>query len=341
MESETLTSIADHLPIGVMLFGERGRLLSSNRLGLEMLGLDENSRKHEDFASLLEDADFRRAVSNGGDRQVKLEISSAGRVLLADIQPVPEKKARLVVLKEVTGLSGTALTNKNLIFDILHRLRTPLTTIVSVLSLATSGRLDLAQVNLADLLSMGNREADRLTGLLTSLRDLFLIEGGSLRDELNMQPVPLAASMGRATAGLRSQFAAKRQTLVEEYPAEELQVLADPSSLTRVLEMVLLNATSYTPERGTIRFRAEQAGDHVRILIADDGAGIGEEELPRVFQRFYRGRSAQRSAVAGEGLGLYLARHLLLAQAGSIHLNSRLDEGTEVEIHLAVVREDD
>jgi two-component system phosphate regulon sensor histidine kinase PhoR len=336
VSSELYESVADLLPVGVLVIGGQGRLLEANQPGLDFLGLDHGAFEQPLFGALLGSEALRDALSECRDEVRRFEVSEAGRDLLAETRPFPDREdgATLLVLRETSTTTTAAAQKRNFIFDLLHKVRTPLTTIFSVLSMASSDRMDPRLVDTKALLSMGAREAERLTVFLSRLRDLFLVETGTLDAELRVEPFTVAVAMGQVAADLREKVTGKRQTLVENYPDEDLKALVDRAVLGRALELVALNAHQYTPERGTIRMGAERRNGSICIRISDDGPGIPEEELPRVFERFYRGTTAVSADVEGEGLGLYLARHLLQALGATIHLDSRSGEGTRVEIQL-------
>ncbi len=340
MSSEIYEAVADVLPVGILVIGEQGRLLEANQPGLDFLRLDHRAFEHPAFGLLLESEILREALAERRDEVRRMEVCEGGRDFKAEIRPLPDgdEGSTLLLLQKSTLATTTASQKRSFVFDLLHKVRTPLTTIVSVLSLATSDRLDTSQVDTSELLSMGLKQADRLTVFLARLRDLFLVETGALEAELRVEPATVAVMMGQVAADLRTKFAGKRQTLVEDYPDEELKALVDPAVLGRVLELVILNAHQYTPERGTIRMGAVRQNGSISIRILDDGPGIPEEELPRIFDRFYRGSTAIAADVEGEGLGLYLARHLLLAIGATIHLDSRVGHGTEIEILLPAAR---
>jgi signal transduction histidine kinase len=329
-------AVADLLPVGILVIDEHGRLKEANQPGLEMLRLDHRAFDHPAFGVLLESDTLREAIAERRDEIRRMEVIEGGRDLLAEIRRLPDGDdgSTLVLLQGTSTTTTGAAQKRNFIFDLLHKVRTPLTTIVSVLSMATSSRLDASRVNTSELLAMGSKQAERLTVFLERLRDLFLVETRTLDSELRMEPITVAVAMGQVAADLREKFAAKHQTLIEDYPDEDVKVLADRGVLGRALELVALNAQQYTPDRGIIRMSAVRQNGSVNIRILDDGPGILEEELPRIFERFYRGSTATEADVEGEGLGLYLARHLLLSIGATIHLDSLVGQGTEVEILL-------
>jgi signal transduction histidine kinase len=244
-----------------------------------------------------------------------------------------------MLMRDVTGVSNMAILRRRFVFDLLHKLRTPLTTILSVLSMATSGRLDPTRVDFNEVLGMGAKQAERLTGLLSRLKDLFLLETGGLAAELSLQTVAVSSVVGQVVQNARGSAEEKFQTLIGEFPDEPVLAKADPDTLARAVEMVLANAIGFTPNAGEIRVEVKGDEDGVVIRIADNGPGVPAEELPIVFERFRRGTGPEIRSVEGEGIGLFLARHLLAAQGGTILLDSEYGEGTVVEIALPCAEE--
>jgi signal transduction histidine kinase len=214
-----------------------------------------------------------------------------------------------------------------------------MTTMVSVLSMAARGDLDPEQVDIPELMQMGVREAVRLRSLMGRLRDLFLLESNSLEQELEIVPVPIAELLEEVGGYFDRRTREKKQTFVKDFPDEGVRVLADPQFATRALSHVVYNAHVYTPAGGTIRFGARVLPGQVQFYVEDDGPGIPEDELSDVFLCFKRGRSQETLAVEGEGLGLYLARHLIHGQKGTLHLDSVAGKGTRVEVCLPTPKE--
>lgn len=133
---------------------------------------------------------------------------------------------------------------------------------------------------------------------------------------------------------MRPSFAGKRQELRFQGSADIPHLRIDPDLVSVVLFSILDNAHRYTPEQTQIGISVERAGDKARVTIVDDGPGIASEDLPFVFQEFYRGPSPDRHKNRGLGLGLPSAKHLMELQGGSIEIVSEHKEGTRVVIHL-------
>jgi signal transduction histidine kinase len=333
---ESFTEIADFMPVGVLVVDTEDHLVYANRLGLAFAGIDEAAVGRKGFSGIIRSEVLRKAIEVEGDRVVQMTIHDSGKSYAAEVRPLAEgaQPFRLVTLRDVTGIPHAHVLRRNFIFDLFHKIRTPLTTMVSVLSMMSSGQLDQVQYNVLEFTQMGVSEAVRLRSLLGRLRDLFLYESNSLEMEMELAPLPVAEALEEATGPFDKRTKSKHQTLVREFPGDEVRIVADPQFLPRALGHILYNAHVYTPEHGEIRVGARPENGHTTIFVADDGPGIPEEDIPKIFECFRRGTSAETSTVEGEGMGLFLARHLIHAQKGSLHLESVRGEGTRVEICL-------
>ncbi len=342
MWDERLLALLNTLPVGVFVVDAAGVLREANRPGLALLKVDPEVVGRRPLADLLPDEALGRALAAPPNGAVRVNLARGERALHAEVRPLPggTGEEKLVVVRDVTDLSPLMVLRKNFFFDLLHKLRTPLTTIVSVLSMMSSGRLDPSTVDLGEITSMGAREAERLTVLLSHLKDLFLVETNALEDELDIEPVPVVPCVIEVAGTFRDRFAARNQALVEKYAEGTGKAYADREVLKRVLDSVFRNAHLYTPSRGTVIVRTQRLPGHVRILVQDDGPGIPREDLAGLFRRFRRGQAEYVRSVEGEGLGLYLARRLLLAMNGTILVDSRPGAGTAVEIALEAAGED-
>ncbi len=329
MWDNAFAELADLLPVGVLVFGPRGELEQANEPALRWLSLDRRAVGRTDVADSLDAPALRQVLAGASTGPSVVEARIGNRVVAAEVRPLAEGR-RLVSLRDITALSGVSHLRRNLVSEVLHRLRTRLTTILSVLSMTSGNRL-VDKSRLPELLGMANREAERLAAFVGRLRDLFLVETGTVLDEIELQPVRLSEVLARVVKGFRPRFEGKGQLVAEEYPSPEHPALADPELLARVLVHVLRNAHVHTPAGTWVRVRLFSEPDRSRIEVADNGPGIPQAELPQAFTCFRRREGEE----AGEGLGLYLARQLLLVQNGSIALDSRPAGGTTVEIHLA------
>jgi signal transduction histidine kinase len=338
---ETTTALLDLLPVGVLFVDNEGALRRANRPGLSYLGLEWDVVGRPGFPELVSSETLRAALAAPPNGVVRLNLTEGSRTFHAEIRPLLTERedGKLLLLSDVTAVTNTALLRRNTFFDLLHKLRTPLTTIVSVLSLATSGRIDRSKVDLAEVLGMGATEAERLSNLLGRLKDLFLVESGEFADDLILETVDVNTVLREVLADLRETHEGREHEVRLELPEEPLWARADRELLARTLSMVVENSFHYTPAGGHVLVQAAPLEEQVEIRVEDDGIGIPPDELPHVFECFRRGDSRGLRATEGDGLGLYLARSFLHAQGGTILLDSKPGSGTVVEILLESAEE--
>jgi signal transduction histidine kinase len=212
--------------------------------------------------------------------------------------------------------------------DIAHDLRTPLTVIKGYTEALRDGDLPPTPETFETM----HQEAEHLSRLIDDLRTLSLADAGEL--VLNCRPTPPGDLLAQTLAAYRPQAEAAGIALVVEVEDELPHVYVDPDRMARVLGNLIGNALRYTSSGGQVTLVAFAEGDGVRLRVSDDGAGIAPEDLPHVFDRFYRGDPARQTDGSESGLGLAIAKSLVEAQGGAIAAQSTLGWGTTFEIVL-------
>ncbi|WP_322800712.1 sensor histidine kinase [Thermoflexus sp.] len=220
------------------------------------------------------------------------------------------------------ALARAEQQRRQMLADIAHELRTPLGILQGHLEALIDGVLPLELEQIAQI----HDEVRHLARLVEDLRLLTLAEAGQLR--LDREMVDLKRLIEETVDGIALQAAEKGLHLEVEVPAELPPILADPTRIRQVLMNLLTNAVRYTPSGGQIVVRAQDLGDGVRVSVRDTGIGIAPEDLPHVFDRFYRAERSRSRADGGSGLGLAIARHLIEAHGGRIGVESTPGEGT-------------
>ncbi len=225
------------------------------------------------------------------------------------------------------SLAHADVQRRNLIADIAHELRTPLTLIQGNLEAMLDGVYELTPENVADV----HRHSVVLSRLVSDLRDLALAEAGQLR--LERKPVVLSDLIARVSESLEVQARQKGVTLKTETPEALPPVEADEQRIAQVLFNLMANALRHTPSGGTITTSAElraepPANGRVLVSVRDTGTGIPPEDLPHVFERFYRADRSRARATGGSGLGLTIARQIVEAHGGQIWAQSWMGAGS-------------
>jgi len=229
------------------------------------------------------------------------------------------------------SLAKTEEQRKRLFSDIAHELKTPIAVIQGNVEAIMDGVVDATPERMASL----REETLLLSRLVTDLRDLSLAEAGQLK--LHPEPADLGELVKSAVAGVQAR-AEDRGVRVEASIAGGLPpVLVDPDRVGQVLRNLVANALRYTPQGGVVQVSARpdveagssaNAGSFAWVSVADTGSGIPPEDLPHIFDRFYRVDRSRTRASGGTGLGLAVVKQLVESQGGRVWAESELGRGT-------------
>ncbi len=270
-----------------------------------------------------------RALTRAAHRMAGGELEQAVPVRSAD--EIGELAAAFNQMSR--ELARANRSRRQMTADIAHELRTPLTVIAGYIEAMRDGVLAATP----ERLSVIYIEIERLQQLVGDLRTLTQAEAGELK--LNRQPLPPREILQAALAAFEHQVGQK-QVRLELKVADSLPtILVDEIRLGQVLGNLIGNAMRYTPAEGLIILGAAQAGDRVRLTVQDTGQGIAPEDLPFVFDRFYRAdksraESIERNERSESGLGLAIAKAIVEAHGGTIEIQSVLGRGATVSILL-------
>jgi signal transduction histidine kinase len=220
-----------------------------------------------------------------------------------------------------SSLENVELRRRELVSDLTHELRTPLTVVRGYLEELASGDI---QGNAELYLSLV-RETKRLERLTRDLQELSKAEAGYL--SINLQPVNLIPLLKSLVEKFRDQLLEEGPVLKLDSPSELPLVLADRDRTEQILVNLIGNAIRYT-EKGSITLKVWPEKKQVWIAVIDTGVGISPEDLPHVFERFWRGDRSRSSYTGGSGIGLAIARRLIELQGGKIEVESELGKGS-------------
>jgi signal transduction histidine kinase len=218
----------------------------------------------------------------------------------------------------------TERARRDLIAAVSHDLRTPLASLRALAEALDDGVVDDPE-GVRRYLRLMTGETERLNMLIDDLFELARLESGALR--LDRSPSPVQDLISEALERMTAQAGRKGLQLAGEVVGDPPPVLIDGQQVTRVLLNLVQNAIRHTPADGSVTLRAQPAEDGVLVEVRDTGEGIGADDLPRVFDRFYRGDPA-RTREAGAGLGLAIARGIVEAHGGRIWVESEPGRGT-------------
>jgi signal transduction histidine kinase len=226
-------------------------------------------------------------------------------------------------------LSRTEELRRNLVADVAHELRTPVTNIRAYIEGIADGVVRPDRITLESIHS----EIILLTRLIEDLQTLALAESGQI--QLRREPCDLSGLVSSTANSILPQAQAKQVSLGVA-SAPPLLIEADPQRLSQVLNNLLANAVTHTPAGGRISVEVGREDGHARVSVRDTGPGIPLEDLPHIFERFYRVDKSRSRSTGGVGLGLTITRHLVEAHGGVIAASSPGEGGTQFVVTLPV-----
>lgn len=229
-----------------------------------------------------------------------------------------------------TSLQQSEELRRNLVADVAHELRTPLSVLQGNLSAVIDGVYPLEMSEIARLY-----DETRLLGrIVDDLRELTQAEAGRLqldRQSLDLTHIARSALLAFSAAALDKEI-----SLIDDLPQDLPRVQADATRIGQVLRNLLTNAIRHTPNGGTVRVAASSGAGWVEISVSDSGEGIAPADLPHVFERFWRSDRSRARETGGSGLGLPIARQLILAHGGYIGAESTPGQGSRFWFKLPI-----
>ncbi len=264
-------------------------------------------------------------------RVVTLRVGREDRHYLPRILAIGDKltefKGAAVILQDVTKFRLLDDVKTNLVGTVSHELKTPLTSLRMAVYLLLEQKLEGLTPTQRDLLETARDDADRLLRILENLLDLARLEAGA--SSLDRREVEIAALLDDVAREARAFIEPAGHTLVLEVPPSlgSARLALDPERVRHVFMNLLTNASKYSPAGGAITLSASAEPGFVRFAVRDQGHGIPSESVARVFDRFYRAPGQERRP--GAGLGLAIAREIVVAHGGSIACASEIGRGTE------------
>ncbi len=266
----------------------------------------------------------------GGDFSRKIDVDSDDEIgILA--RTFNDMAMRLMTTLEEIKKSETL--RREFVANVSHELRTPLTSIRSYAETLTDYH-DIPKEMEMDFLHVILNESDRMTKIVQDLLELSRFDAGS--SKLTIEPFSLERSIRDVTDAIALDAKKRGHTVRLSLDADLPRIRGDKARLEQVLLNILSNAVKYTPDGGLIVITGGREEDSVFVTIQDNGIGIPEEDLSRIFDRFYRVDKARSRQSGGTGLGLSIAREIVVRHGGDIRIESRAGEGTAVTVNLPI-----
>jgi two-component system phosphate regulon sensor histidine kinase PhoR len=314
-----------HLPLGVMVADAGQRVLLCNDAARSLLSSEAGADSPTDALTSLSKVPLsvRQAL---GKRHAAAGVIAqpGGLVVEVSAHPLPEGET-LIVLRDVSELRLLRTVRRDFVANVSHELRTPLASIRLLVDTLESGALTDADVAGGFVHRIGV-ETDHLIQMVTELLDLARIESGQL--PWKREPVALSDLIGQVVDRLSVVAEDKGIAVTTDVQPNLPPALANAEQVGQVLMNLLFNSVKFTPSGGTIEVRAKAEDGSLSVAVADSGVGIAQDDLVRVFERFYKSDKSRARANGGTGLGLPIARHIVEAHGGTIWADSEEGKGS-------------
>lgn len=340
-EKSKVEAIINNMTDGIVALDGTGRIIQINpsaRSQIKNLGLKVPSLGRSGFyllRSLIGSDMMRQFVRK--QKSLTAEISSSDPDYTMQIKIAPFKVGKgkldgtLIVVHDITKEREMTRRQEEFVADVSHELRTPLATVKSYVETLMDGAAEEPETR-NRFLGVLSKETDRMVSMvrdLLALSQMDVSQGYWQTAEVNLRDLAL-----EATEQLKHKLSAQLPVIKVNISSSCPLVNIDRDKVMRVFSNLLNNAVRYTAPQGEIIVDAMDEGNNVKVVIADNGQGIPENELPRVFERFYRVEKTRSRDYGGTGLGLSIARKVVEGHGGSISIESAPGVGTAVSFTL-------
>ncbi len=334
-ERNKLETIFLHMTDGVAAFTFDGALIHMNPATENYLGIrfEDNVTFDDMFDDLAlpEKSDGRRTY-------LQSEITRYGRVLTVTLAPygtIDGDGGVMAVIHDITEQRKLDDARREFVANVSHELRTPLTNIRSYTETLIDAAGDLPQETEIKFLGIVTSEAERMARIVTDLLTLSKLDYNQM--DLRFTRFSTHAMLEAVYNAMVLNASEQGHSFQMEIPDTLPDMNGDRERLEQVIVNIVSNSIKYTPQGGHITLSARMQDERLlQIVVRDDGMGIPKNDVPRLFERFYRVDKARSREKGGTGLGLAIAKEMVEAHRGSIRLESELDKGTTVTILLPI-----
>ena len=340
-ESERLHSILSYMTDGVLATNRRGKITMINDMAKKQLGVQKEDVLNKSILELLEIEDeyeLRDLITQVPELMIDSQDANGEylslRVRFALVRRESGFISGLVaVLHDTTEQEKEERERRLFVSNVSHELRTPLTSVKSYLEALDEGAL--SEPVAPDFIKVSLDETNRMMRMVTDLLHLSRIDNAT--SHLDVELINFTAFITfilNRFDKMRGSDEEKKYELVRDYPITSVWIEIDTDKMTQVIDNILNNAIKYSPDGGKITVTMKTTDDQMILSISDQGLGIPKQDLPRIFDRFYRVDRARSRAQGGTGLGLSIAKEIIKQHKGFIWAKSEYGKGSTFTIVL-------
>ena len=340
-ESKRLHSILSYMTDGVLATNRRGQITMINDMAKRQLGVESDDALNQNILELLkieDEYELRDLITQSPEMRIYSQNVNGEyislRVRFALIRRESGFISGLVaVLHDTTEQEKEERERRLFVSNVSHELRTPLTSVKSYLEALDEGAL--TEPVAPDFIKVSLDETNRMMRMVTDLLHLSRIDNAT--SHLDVELINFTAFITfilNRFDKMKSQDEEKKYELVRDYPITSVWIEIDTDKMTQVIDNILNNAIKYSPDGGKITVNMKTTDDQMILSISDQGLGIPKEDLPKIFDRFYRVDKARSRAQGGTGLGLAIAKEIIKQHKGFIWAKSEYGKGSTFTIVL-------
>jgi PAS domain S-box-containing protein len=343
-EKSKIRTIINCMGDGVLVCDRDGCVVLSNPAVSRMLMIPENSllgkflsqcELHPELSKVIEES-LQTKDSGYTSVSQELSIDESGIFLLAHTAPVRNDLGEILgsvtVLQDIRHLKELDKMKSEFIAMVAHELRAPIASVEQQLNVILNGMAGEVTAKQGKLLSRAKERTHGLLTLIKDLLDLSKIEAGKMVQY--KEPLSLQEVISKVIDLMRAEAEAKKIDLQFSAPSTTPLINADRNSMEGIFTNLISNAIKYTPEGGKVWVTLGEEGGFVKASVSDTGIGIKKEDLPRLFDKFFRVKSPETREIIGTGLGLSIVKNIVDAHLGSISVESEEGGGTTFTVLL-------
>lgn len=344
-ERQKLETVFSYLKDAVIAFSDTGKILNINKCACELFGSSYNDDFTIDIMFSLLSAEYARSYVNSlnaDSSYVIRDVEYNNRVLdinLGILRYIENNNTHIgciVVMHDITSRYELDKTQREFVANVSHELRTPLTAIQGATeSILLNPDMPIEFRN--NFLDMAMEQSERMMGIINDLLTLSRFDNN--KTQWQISEFNIKNSLIHICEVMRTEAIYHGHTINLDIKDDIPDMTGDKERIERVIINIISNAIKYTPKNGKIDIRVISADKDIKIYVRDNGIGIPEADLNRLFERFYRVEKSRTSDTGGTGLGLAIAKETVEAHGGTISIKSKLNKGTIVSIVLPLKTE--
>ena len=341
-EKSKVEAILENIADGVIAVTNDGEIIHSNQAAIKMLGLKKKDIGTNGYDEIIgkysEKLTLKNLKNNEKNLHGTIDFNYKESSFSVRYAPFKDEKNTsngiVMIIQDITERQRYENMQKEFVANVSHELKTPLTSIKSYIETLLDGAIEDKETT-EKFLTVVDSEADRMTRLVKDLLQLSRLDYN--REKLNKKEINVIEVIKSAVFKMQISSENKGQTIEPLFVESDIEIFADKDRLEQVILNIVSNAIKYTEIQGKITIDVVRTKNYAKIIVEDNGMGISEKEVPKLFDRFYRVDKARSRAMGGTGLGLSIAKQIVSQHGGDIEITSQEGIGTIVVISIPLL----